>query len=490
MAGKVRIEAPEVDNDDRYAFSTWLQLPSPLDLRMHAVHGEDEQTPDGHHAMTKFYAAADGEKFEVKVELTKNNKPNAAAEYGARIFIDHGPEPPDYNDDGNPNWDHDFSWGHPSKQGFQQKITINGFAQGGTQTKSFVFAKADKSAAGEEGTDHKAVGWIVLRYYRVTGYRAKTEPDSAPVPKRARVDRERYAKSGQMSAQAGPSQLDAFLYDPTIEPIFDETPVFESRIRFMEWSLLKREINGSVDTLDKGILLAIPFDAFEDQAFRARVIFMMLHKCLNEFRKPSSAYTKLEHIIKMLNLHFDSLGAKLLCCASSADLKRQASRAVLQGDPVAIQDVDEGLDDFDEDKDFELKLSGLYSYLTRDPNIYDMTIDTSAVNASSSITGRGFVVRTAIIHLVPRGSHDAFCIHVGGQDANDLAIISVNAKTTMAEIQEAYFRKKMVPRCEEQRYRFLFDGDRLHKASTLTVEDYEMEEDMQIDVMVEQHGGF
>ena len=128
------------------------------------------------------------EKFSVVSRLTKADR-NSAVEYGARGFIDQG-EDPQLKDPYNaaPNFDHELSWGHPREDKFERLIEINGFACSHGKVYPFCFDKADMTSDGERGLDLKATGWIVLRYYRIVGYKQNDDDDDPESkPKRKKV---------------------------------------------------------------------------------------------------------------------------------------------------------------------------------------------------------------------------------------------------------------------------------------------------------------
>lgn len=488
---KIQVDPRDAADDTGYAFSGTLHLPAPLDIRMRPVAAERSAK-----YLTRFYAAAPGEAFAVAAKLVQQQ---VATDYGARVFIDCGPEPADYDDNGEPNFDHEFSWGRPSDPGYQREIFINGFAQGEHSAKQFVFGKADRSSGSQATVKPENIGWIVLRYFRVVDYRQKTDPNLAPQPKRARVQAEVYAKSGQVSTHAGSTVPDAFQYDTTVEPIFDAQPIFESRIRFASWDLLKRVLDRD-KILDTNYSLSVPYCAFDDVSFRQRMLELMMGKCKKLLNLPSSQHVKLEHLVKMINLHFDAPAAQLLCRDNDAELRREVRARVLQREPVSMQE-EEDLDlvELEEDPDFDAKLEGLFHMFTRDPSLYDMENEAKPdspadPNHSGDKPGRGVAVRVSIVCLVDRGSPGSFCIRVAPQENGDTpVVICVNDKTPNEDIIHAYLRKMGIPRTAEPRYRFLLDGERLTGSGIKTcLRDFDITEDdddLQIDVMNEQTGG-
>jgi hypothetical protein len=379
--------------------------------------GDLSTTIDGK-GQTRHYAAIEGAEFVVLVkQMTDAN----SAEYGFKVFFDQGQNPP------KDSWDH-FRWWGKDPSGPNRTLQIDGMYESPTSSYTLKFKRATASSSSatassvphgssrkrKESGDGAVVigddcddgapklGWIVVRYFRVSGWRKATSGFETDKRTRKLNGREKPALTGEV----GVIRMDKGAYHYANEPIFEEEAVFESRIHYNKFDSIRYGIvhssHGAVlsdPTFFRGIPL---MDLLNDVQTREYLRGRMLTNAQKNVKgynsdKPGSGNPSvmIVDVLRQINMHFDEVASRILC-SSSADLKQNgalaklAAKQLAQGEPCLIENLEQPGDEpeqhFSPQGFFGKKLNGLREEMERRIDKYQLTILSDAEAPSGAMT--------------------------------------------------------------------------------------------------------
>ena len=383
----------------------------------------------------RFYAAVPDHEFVAQVYQVVTAP---TAEYGFYVFIDKGQEP------ALEDFDHYMWWGkNPSKAA--RTLIVHGYYKNPTQSRAMRFAPApfdtEVDSCSDVRTSKKArqmksvasrgagtsaslpallpqqeddeerrkkqdlVGWIVLRIFRVTGYKNSTSGEQ-PVPKRANLGKD--AKPALCGVHGDVIDDEDAVRHPQ-EPIFDHTALFEIRIKYDTFQAIRCRIPRDLQWQNPGFFRGIPLPTLvENREVRETCRYHMLkHAQRMEAAKRSidgeNVPVKLEAMLDQIDYHFDKVGARMIC-SQDEDLATLALDCCAQGEPCRVQ----GLDNDDEEvairglMDHHQKLVELRAVLENQPDKYELS-HAASCSSSSATTSldelAGITVKQAVADL-------------------------------------------------------------------------------------------
>ena len=458
-----------------------------VEVPMRPLHTIPGVTDDDKPMQTKYFVAVPGERFIVKAKQMQYSL-EANVDYGAFIYINKGKGPKAGE------YDHAYSWGPPKdwpvrNAGFSDQpqkravLTFDGFMKGKKQAYEFRFGDGmlAPGGAGNSRThatvDVDDVGWIVLRYRKVLRYESVV-PRTGARPKRPKLSG---SKPSTATVVLPGMAVEAFdEYDHTVQPVFDDAVLFESRIRFAPWGTLIFELayvfRQSASWWKS--YLALPLQAIHE-------LRQMLHERVhNEVTKDlETEAVRLEDMVRANNIRFDARASLIMC--NCIEVYGSSPEVFLQEKPVLIADGPKWDALIDEDPSFDRKLQGLFDYYTSHQERWELVKTDANVDGVGNVARRLSVKQRKIdIPSLDGGEASRFCIKFMSQDGSETPF-TISPSTVMGDIIKAYCQRWSIT--NPASWRFAFDGDRVNPISTAA--DYELEEGESIDVSFERTGG-
>ena len=490
-----------------FSASIKLRLPSGAKQPLHPVFC-DTGMKNGIRGQTRYYAAAPGEPFVVECTNMFGNA--ATGDFGGYVFVDQGETPPPVDQN---TWDHAFTWG-PIRERGDRSYDIEGYTKNRDEAYSFRFdhtlPPGERALARCSDEDPK-IGWIVVRFFKVTGYEEAETEEAARPAQRQKVTKDDVKNMFVTPCQPG-EVVQSSVTHGRESPIFAAEPIYESRVRWLEWPGLVAALKAKqqhIASLLPDVHRAIPFAALHAPRLRTQVIEQLLVRARKVGESGTTglllravsdeSYVALEDIVQIINLHFDPIAARIVCCGKLEHLKPLADAAKVQGDPVVHYDEDldafadesgcVSLEKLDEDAHFDEKLHGLHSFLTDHLDSWEI-----ASRGSLSLppgVGRGIQMRKRILNLSTSGSSSGgmgctIAVKVVDQDGREDAYI-VEMDNSLAPMMDQYCHTRGIGDSSRSTLRFLFDGERVNSHQTPRM--LELEDGDCIDVMTEQLGG-
>eukprot|EP00966_Prymnesium_polylepis_P216134 5003400-Prymnesium_polylepis.2 len=389
--------------DDLLAFHAKLSLPPLHDGRanrdMYPVHTHRCQDKCWNKpSQTRYFAAIPGETFAINVKQVHADVA-LDVDYGAQVYVDQGEHPyaPNSYAVAPPmeKFDSCFTWGTLRGPDFRNEHLVQGFHKNTNESYAFKFTAPTESSSDAR---QENLGWIVVYYHKVREYRPKSQSrNSLPPSKKQKQSAADVKNVHAVATEAGNTVRSDITYDSEWEPIFDPKPIYISRIRYMPWDGLLFELRekGELSELLPHIYRAIPIDQLVQAAMRRKI----LEGLFNTAKKCSkSDFVPLCHMVKLINLHFDPLAARIMCSDMGIIpwLGQQVKSTKLQGDPCSVLEPGQDVDDVDEDPHFDEKLYGLCEFYSDTPDFWEVRRINGA-QTSSVGRGRSSEVRQRII---------------------------------------------------------------------------------------------
>ena len=327
-----------------FSASIKLRLPSGAKQPLHPVFC-DTGMKNGIRGQTRYYAAAPGEPFVVECTNMFGNA--ATGDFGGYVFVDQGETPPPVDQN---TWDHAFTWG-PIRERGDRSYDIEGYTKNRDEAYSFRFdhtlPPGERALARCSDEDPK-IGWIVVRFFKVTGYEEAETEEAARPAQRQKVTKDDVKNMFVTPCQPG-EVVQSSVTHGRESPIFAAEPIYESRVRWLEWPGLVAALKAKqqhIASLLPDVHRAIPFAALHAPRLRTQVIEQLLVRARKVGESGTTglllravsdeSYVALEDIVQIINLHFDPIAARIVCCGKLEHLKPLADAAKVQGDPVLM----------------------------------------------------------------------------------------------------------------------------------------------------------